>query len=101
MHHGPGAGPRRPPPGLPHAPPGTDALTALVTEARGNGDLDVVIGNGFIRQLVAPAGVPVVELGYPSPTHHALHDAPFLGYRGVRVLTERLINALATAPREV
>ncbi len=89
------------PPGLPHAPPGTDALTALVTEARGNGDLDVVIGNGFIRQLVAPAGVPVVELGYPSPTHHALHDAPFLGYRGVRVLTERLINALATAPREV
>ncbi|MFH1530482.1 MAG: nitrogenase component 1 [Pseudomonadota bacterium] len=86
---------------IPRPPAETDALTASVTAARRCGDLDLVIGNGFLRQLVHPAGVPFLELGYPSPTHHALHDAPFLGYVGVRVLVERVLNALAAAPREV
>lgn len=84
---------------IPQAPSETAALTEFVTEAARVGDLDLVIGNGFIRQLVAPAGVACVELGYPSATWHALHEAPFLGYRGVRVLVERMINALSAAPR--
>jgi len=86
---------------IPLAPSGTGALTAFVAEARRTGDLHVVVGNGFVRQLVARSGVPFVELGYPSPTQHFLQEAPFLGYHGVRVLVERMLNALATAPREV
>ncbi len=35
----------------------------------------------------------VVEIGFPSYTHHCLCDEPFLGYAGSAVLAGRLLNA--------
>jgi nitrogenase molybdenum-iron protein alpha/beta subunit len=35
-----------------------------------------------------------VEIGFPSYTHHCLHDEPFMGYAGARVLAGRMLNAL-------
>ena len=49
------------------------------------------------RRLVADLQIPFVELGFPSVTHHVLRPAPFVGFDGVRVLVERMLEALELA----
>lgn len=70
------------------------SLRAFMEDAAKAGEIDLVLGNSVIRQMVCDLAVPFVELGYPSCFHHVLHPAPILGFAGVRVLTERIINAL-------
>ena len=72
----------------------TDELLDFVADHRRRGELDLVIGNSFLHRLLLPAGAPFVEFGFPSVTHHLLHPAPFLGYAGVRVWVERMLEAL-------
>jgi nitrogenase molybdenum-iron protein alpha/beta subunit len=72
----------------------TDELRDFVADHRRRGELDLVIGNSFLHRLLLPVGVPFVEFGFPSVTHHVLHPAPFLGYGGVRVWVERMLEAL-------
>jgi nitrogenase molybdenum-iron protein alpha/beta subunit len=79
---------------VPRAPRLTDELVELVASARARGELHLVIGNGFVHRLLRQTGVPFVELGYPCVTWHALHHAPYIGFAGVRVLVERMLNAL-------
>jgi len=72
----------------------TDELLDFVADRRRRGELDLIIGNSFLHRLLLPVGVPFVEFGFPSVTHHVLHPAPFLGYSGVRVWVERMLEAL-------
>lgn len=69
-------------------------LRAFMEESVQRGDVDLILGNSLIRQIVCDLAVPFVELGYPSCFHHVLYPAPYLGFAGVRVLTERIINAI-------
>ncbi len=78
----------------PVVPPQLPALRAFVQRALADGELDLVLGNSIIHQNLVDLGVPLVELGYPSVFHHVLNPAPTLGFTGVRVLIERMINAL-------
>jgi nitrogenase molybdenum-iron protein alpha/beta subunit len=66
----------------------------LVSSARNEKNVDLVIGNSVIRQLIGTMDIPFVELGYPSSFQHFLTPSPFLGFDGVLALTERIINAL-------
>lgn len=72
-------------------------LRAFLEESVQRGDIDLILGNSVVRQIVCDLAVPFVELGYPSCFHHVLHPAPYLGFAGVRVLTERIINAVQAA----
>jgi nitrogenase molybdenum-iron protein alpha/beta subunit len=76
------------------APRLTDELHGFFVERRQEGEVDLVIGNALIHQIAKLAGIPCVELGYPSRAYHALRPSPFVGFGGVRVLVERMINAL-------
>ena len=78
----------------PHLPLVPGELEAAVEEAQRNGEVDLIIGNSLLRQILAHTGIPFVELGYPANFHHCLHPAPYLGFGGVRVLVERMINAM-------
>ncbi len=80
--------------GATEPPQFADELLDFVADHRRRGELDLVIGNSFLHRLLLPVGVPFVEFGFPSVTHHVLHPAPFLGYAGVRVWVERMLEAL-------
>jgi len=56
-------------------------------------DLIVSNTNEIIREIRSPSKA-LVEIGFPSYTHHALADAPFLGYRGFLHFTDRLGDGL-------
>jgi nitrogenase molybdenum-iron protein alpha/beta subunit len=81
-------------PGPAEPPRFTDELLDFVADHRRRGELSLVIGNSFLHRLLLPVGVPFVEFGFPSVTHHVLHPAPFLGFHGVRVWVERMLEAL-------
>lgn len=76
----------------PALPVHTEELTELVRQLRGDGRLDLIIGNSLFHQNLASLGVPFVEMGYPSNGWHVLYPQPSLGFQGVRVLVERIIN---------
>ncbi|MBM4397693.1 MAG: hypothetical protein FJ087_18645 [Deltaproteobacteria bacterium] len=69
--------------------------------------LDLAIGNADFLAICPPfrpREVPGggrsnagrgVEIGFPSPGHHAMFDQPFLGYRGFLCLAARIAEALA------
>ncbi len=78
----------------PQVPLQIPALRDFLSEAGDDGRADLIVGNSVIRQVARDFRIPVVELGYPANFHHFLHPAPFLGYAGVRVLVERMINAI-------
>jgi len=78
----------------PQVPAYLPQLEQHLAAARGSGRLDLIVGNSIIRQASRRLAAPFVELGYPSNSRHAIHPAPFLGFSGVKVLVERLINAL-------
>lgn len=54
---------------------------------------DVVIGNGAFSHLAIAAGLPVIELGYPSHYNHALAPRPYLGFAGLRRLVQDILEA--------
>ena len=76
------------------APRLVDELHAFLVERRREHDVDLIIGNGFLHQTAKLAGIPCVELGFPCGAYHALRPSPFVGFQGVRVLVERMVNAL-------
>lgn len=62
-----------------------------------NEGVDLALSNSdgllfLLRQQTPPA---VVEIGYPSYHTHFFHDAPFMGFRGMLGLIQRLSNSLA------
>ena len=63
------------------------------------GSLDLGITNSlgliFFRHL--PGVIPFVELGFPSHHTHALHDEPYMGYKGTLKPVERMANAISHA----
>lgn len=69
-------------------------LKNLVTKYAHAGKVDLMIGNSIIHQFVKDIAVAFVEMGYPSSFHHSIHQAPFLGFNGVRTLVERIINGM-------
>ncbi|MBM4396818.1 MAG: hypothetical protein FJ087_14145 [Deltaproteobacteria bacterium] len=85
------------------APRVRDAAAALAPVIR---DLDVVVSNTPFDEVVCHAGLrgkivpfdvpglPRVELGFPCTRHHALHDEPFLGWRGLLCLLSRIAEFL-------
>ncbi|MDI7267272.1 MAG: nitrogenase component 1 [Myxococcota bacterium] len=75
-------------------------LRRFVGDARHAGEVDLIIGNSIIRQVARGSGVPFVELGYPSNFHHVLFPSPYLGFSGVRVLVQRMINAMERPAEE-
>lgn len=78
----------------PRVPLQIPTLRQYLAEAVESGRADLILGNSVIRQVARDFPVPFVELGYPSNYRHSLHPAPFLGFSGVRVLVERMINAI-------
>jgi nitrogenase molybdenum-iron protein alpha/beta subunit len=78
----------------PQVPLQIPELRQFLAAAHDDGRADLTLGNSVIRQVARDFPVPFVELGYPSNFHHRLHPAPFLGFSGVRVLVERMINAI-------
>jgi len=91
----------------PHAPSHIPALTNFIAESVQSNNLNLIIGNSVIHEVARDFQIPFVELGYPSNFQHFLHPSPFLGFAGVRVLVERIVNSLqnsraqSTAPGEV
>ena len=56
-------------------------------------NLRLVVGHSLALQALSPR-VAAYELGFPSYHCHALYDRPFLGYRGVLSLTQRLAEQM-------
>jgi len=81
-------------PGWPPVPVQIPRLEEHLAAARRSGQVDLVLGNSVIGQIAGQLAIPFVELGYPSNNHHAIHPAPYLGFSGVRVLVERMLNAI-------
>ena len=59
---------------------------------------NLAVCNSFALTEGLAAGMPFVELGFPSYGHHCLRDEPFLGYAGAVSLVGRLLNAVQSAP---
>lgn len=63
--------------------------------AEGEDALDLVFSPGEYSHLLSRT-VAVVEMGFPSLTHHVLGDVGFMGFRGVLNLVSRMVQALAS-----
>jgi nitrogenase molybdenum-iron protein alpha/beta subunit len=81
------------------AGPDPEELREKLEDLRAAGSLDLGITNSMGLALLGalPGIVPFVELGFPSHHTHALHDEPYLGYRGTLKLVERMANAISHA----
>ena len=55
---------------------------------------DVVVGSAVLRDEAERAGLPYVEVSGPSRLEHFAAPAPYLGFRGMLRLAERLGNAV-------
>lgn len=80
-------------------PPDPERMQAELSELRAAGSLDLGITNslGLILLNHLPGVIPFVELGFPSHHTHALHDEPYMGYKGTLKLVERMANAISHA----
>lgn len=74
--------------------PSLDSLRAWFRAATAVAPLDLVIGSSREREML-PAGIPFLEMGYPSVHWRPLSDAPRLGFAGALHLVERISNRLA------
>jgi nitrogenase molybdenum-iron protein alpha/beta subunit len=83
------------PEGVTRVPRKVPDLLDFMSDLRNKGEADLVIGNSFLHQVLIGHGIPFVEMGYPSNFHHVLHPSPTLGFSGVEVLAERMVNALS------
>ncbi len=69
-------------------------LREYITDNMKRDRLHIGLGTSLFNQNAAAQGLPFVEIGYPSNFHHALYPRPTFGFGGVRVLIERMINAI-------
>lgn len=76
------------------ADPGFVETEELWKSLHGEGRLDVVVGSGGAREAARGLELPYLELGYPSFVRHAIYDAPWMGFRGVRWLAGALAQRL-------
>ncbi len=76
--------------------PSFAAVERQLADLHCSGELDLVIGTNNERDAVSP-GVPYLELGYPSFVRHALHPAPWWGFRGALWLADAMFNLIAAA----
>lgn len=76
-----------------------EELRKKLEDLHAGGSLDLEITNSMGLLLFNPLAdiVPFVELGFPSHHTHALHDEPYMGYKGTLKLVERMANALSQA----
>jgi hypothetical protein len=56
--------------------------------------LDLMIGTDAVGQDGLPGACRLLEFGFSSRHHHALYDAPFLGFAGLRCFLTRIANFL-------
>lgn len=63
-----------------------------------DGQLDLIIG-GTHTPLDEAQRAPRMEFGFPSFFIHALHDSPFLGFRGWAWFVQTISNAVMARPR--
>ena len=68
----------------------------FLKRAHASGELDVLVANSIICQLVGDLPLVFLELGYPANYFHCLRHSPYLGFQGVRVLVERLVNGFGS-----
>jgi nitrogenase molybdenum-iron protein alpha/beta subunit len=78
----------------PQVPAHIPQLEDFLIDSYRSSQIDLIVGNSVIRQTARGVAVPFVEVGYPSNFHHVLRPAPILGFCGVRVLVERMLNAM-------
>lgn len=88
-----------PPKVLYFAPESGEVLRSLGTLPR-YARPELAVGNTFAATEGYAAGLPFVELGFPSYSHHCLSDEPFLGFAGAGSLAGRLLNGLKAGPYE-
>ncbi len=80
--------------------PSAASLARFTEETLDEGQLDLVIGSSWEREILAPYGVPFLEFGFPSMHHRPLVDAPFVGFAGALHLADRLFGALSNGTYE-
>ncbi len=71
--------------------PKISTLGKFLGDRLGRGSVDLLVGSD-LGNLNCP--VASYELGFPSPTRHALFDRPFLGFGGALALADSLANAM-------
>jgi nitrogenase molybdenum-iron protein alpha/beta subunit len=79
------------------APESGEALRAVAALPRYSRP-ELAVGNSFAATEGYSAGLPFAELGFPSYSHHCLHDEPFMGFAGAAALAGRLLGALKAGP---
>lgn len=73
--------------------PTTGEALETIAELQGFEKPELLIGNSFANTEGFAPGIPFLELGFPSYSHHCLIDEPFMGYAGAVSLIGRLINS--------
>jgi nitrogenase molybdenum-iron protein alpha/beta subunit len=71
--------------------PKISTLGKFLGDRLGRRTVDLLVGSD-LGNLNCP--VASYELGFPSPTRHALFDRPFLGFGGALALADSLANAM-------
>lgn len=77
--------------------PSLERVRVALAEHGGDGDLAAVLGSS-IELNCLPEGLgrtALVELGYPSVTHHAIAPTPFYGLAGALGICQRILNQVA------
>ena len=75
--------------------PPSSKLAALVREGFDHADgADLLVSNAKLIDRIGDQDIPFLEFGFPSYFTHAVHDAPFLGYRGFLWVVGALANRL-------
>ena len=84
--------PERPP--VQHFDPSVRSVAELLEAEARIAPVDLVLGSSWERATAHHAGVPFLELGFPSLHHRPLTPAPFLGFDGALHLAGRIADAL-------
>ncbi len=75
-------------------------LQQVLDDLLADGAVDLVVSNSHALVRYANPNdkrVAFMELGFPSYHTHALHDSPYLGFRGALGLVQRMANAMSQA----
>lgn len=78
--------------------PGDAALRASILEKEKLQKTGLFIANSIAAaQIISALGreARIMEFGFPSYFHHAVHDSPFMGFRGALCFINRMANILA------
>lgn len=80
--------------------PGEEAFRSAIKRHTRRGGIDLLITNSQALVLLSHgegAPAPFMELGFASYHTHALSERPWLGFRGVLTLVERMANSMSQA----